>query len=203
MNETVIIHSLACISGYLLGSVPFGFVIAHLLGLGDLREMGSGNIGATNVLRTGNKLAAVLTVVLDVGKGAFAVALAVWLTSDPKIGLTSGIWAVMGHDFPVWLNFKGGKGVATTFGVLLATAWPVGLGAIATWLIVAFVSRYSSLASLLGLAAAPIFAWFLTSPQHALLAALLAAIVWARHHGNIRRLLNGTESKIGQKEKDP
>lgn len=201
MNETFIIHGLAGVGGYLLGAVPFGIVIAHLFGLGDLRTIGSGNIGATNVLRTGNKLAALLTLLLDSGKGAIAVALTVWITNDPYAGLAAGFWAVMGHNFPVWLKFKGGKGVSTTLGVLLTTAWPVGLGAIATWLIVAFVFRYSSLAALLGLAAAPVFAWFWASPQHALLAALLAALAWARHHENIRRLLNGSESKIGQKKK--
>ena len=202
MNETFIIHSLAGVGGYLLGAVPFGIVIAHLFGLGDLRKIGSGNIGATNVLRTGNKLAALLTLLLDSGKGAIAVGLAVWITNDPYAGLAAGLWAVMGHNFPVWLKFKGGKGVSTTLGVLLATAWPVGLGAIATWLVVAFVFRYSSLSALLALAAAPVFAWFLASPQHALLAGLLAALAWARHHENIRRLLNGTESKIGQKKSD-
>ncbi len=202
MNETFIIHGLAGLGGYLLGAVPFGIVIAGLFGLGDLRKIGSGNIGATNVLRTGNKLAALLTLVLDSGKGAIAVGLTYWLTYDPFAGLAAGFWAVMGHNFPVWLKFKGGKGVSTTLGVLLATAWPVGLAVIATWLVVAFVFRYSSLAALMGLAAAPVYAWFFATPQHALLAALLAVVAWARHHENIRRLLNGSETKIGQKKKD-
>lgn len=202
MSETFIVHALAGLGGYLLGSVPFGIVLARLFGLGDLRKIGSGNIGATNVLRTGNKLAALLTLLLDSGKGAVAVALTYWLTYDPFAGLAAGFWAVMGHTFPVWLKFQGGKGVSTTLGVLLAIAWPVGLAAIATWLVVAAVLRYSSLAALVALAMAPVYAWFLATPQHALLAGLLAVLTWARHHENIRRLLNGTESKIGQKKKD-
>lgn len=202
MSETFIIHGLAGLGGYLLGAVPFGIVIARLFGLGDLRKIGSGNIGATNVLRTGNKFAALLTLLLDSGKGAIAVGLALLITNDPYAGLAAGFWAVMGHNFPVWLKFKGGKGVATTLGVLLATAWPVGLAAIATWLAAAVVFRYSSLSALLALAAAPVVAWYLDMPQHALLAGLLAVLAWARHHENIRRLLNGTETKIGQKKKD-
>ena len=202
MEETFIIHAAAGLGGYLLGAVPFGIVIARLFGLGDLRKIGSGNIGATNVLRTGNKLAALLTLLLDSGKGAIAVGLTHLLTADPFAGLAAGFWAVMGHNFPVWLKFKGGKGVSTTLGVLLTTAWPVGLAAIATWLATAAIFRYSSLAALLALAAAPVYAWFFATPQHALLAGLLAALAWARHHENIRRLLKGTESKIGQKQKD-
>lgn len=202
MSETFIIHGLAGLGGYLLGAVPFGIVIARLFGLGDLRKIGSGNIGATNVLRTGNKFAALLTLLLDSGKGAIAVGLTYAITQDPFAGLAAGFWAVMGHNFPVWLKFKGGKGVATTLGVLLATAWPVGLAAIAIWITTAAIFRYSSLAALLALAGAPVVAWYLDMPQHALLAGLLAALAWARHHENIRRLLNGSESKIGQKKKD-
>jgi len=202
MNETFLIHALAGLGGYLLGAVPFGIVIARLFGLGDLRQIGSGNIGATNVLRTGNKFAAALTLILDSGKGAIAVGITYLLTDEPHAMLAAGFWAVMGHNFPVWLKFKGGKGVATTLGVLLATAWPVGLAAIATWLATAAVFRYSSLAALVALAAAPVYAWYGVGPEEALLAGLLGVLVWARHHQNIARLLRGTESKIGKKKTD-
>jgi glycerol-3-phosphate acyltransferase PlsY len=201
MADTFILHGLAGLGGYLLGAVPFGIVIAKLFGLGDLRSIGSGNIGATNVLRTGNKLAAALTLLLDSGKGAIAVGIALWLTGDPFAGYAAGFWAVIGHNFPVWLKFKGGKGVATTLGVLLATAWPVGLGAIGVWLLSAFVFRYSSLAALLAMAAAPAFSLHFALPQHHWLAGILCVLVWARHHQNIRRLIKGTESKIGAKKK--
>ncbi|OEJ66796.1 glycerol-3-phosphate 1-O-acyltransferase PlsY [Magnetovibrio blakemorei] len=203
MNETFLIHALAGLGGYLLGAVPFGIVIARLFGLGDLRQIGSGNIGATNVLRTGNKFAAVLTLLLDSGKGAIAVGLTFLLTPEPQAAhamLAAGFWAVIGHNFPIWLKFKGGKGVATTLGVLLATAWPVGLAAIATWLATAAIFRYSSLAALIALAAAPAYAWYFATPQHAILAGLLAVLAWARHHENIRRLMRGEETKIGKKK---
>ncbi|MEG3618651.1 glycerol-3-phosphate 1-O-acyltransferase PlsY [Magnetovibrio sp. PR-2] len=194
------IHALAGIGGYLLGSVPFGIVIAKLFGLGDLRQIGSGNIGATNVLRTGNKFAAFLTLVLDIGKGAIAVGITYLLTAEPFAMLAAGFWAVMGHNFPVWLKFKGGKGVATTLGVLTATAWPVGLAAIATWIATAAIFRYSSLAALIALGAAPIYSYYLDTPQHAVMAGLLGLLAWVRHHQNIRRLLKGEESKIGKKK---
>lgn len=192
------LHITAGIIGYLVGSIPFGLVWAKIFGLGDLREIGSGNIGATNVLRTGNKFAAILTLVCDIGKGG-AVALAVgYLIPGVHAELAAAFWAVMGHNFPVWLKFKGGKGVATTVGVLLATSWPVGLAVIVTWLGVAAITRYSSLAALVALGAAPVFSYFLSPPQHILLSGLLAVLVWARHHENIRRLISGTETKIGK-----
>ena len=189
----------ALLAGYLLGSIPFGLVLTRLAGLGDLRQQGSGNIGATNVLRTGRKDLAALTVLLDGGKGAAAVLIAYrW---GPDIALMAGYGAVLGHLFPVWLKFRGGKGVATTLGTLIAMSWPVGIAACGVWLLVAAVFRYSSLAALLSLAAAPVLAWFLRGDlQLVQFAAILALLVWARHHENIARLLKGEESKIGAKK---
>lgn len=191
---------LALIGGYLLGSVPFGLVLTKPFGF-DLRAIGSGNIGATNVLRTGRKDLALATLLLDSGKGAIAVAIAWALTGDVVAMLVAGVAAVVGHNFPVWLGFKGGKGVATTLGVLLATAWPVGLAACATWAAVAAAFRYSSLAALVALAAAPVYAWLWATPAHTVAFAVLAVLAWVRHHENIRRLLKGEESRIGKKKK--
>ncbi len=184
----------AAIVAYLLGSIPFGLVLTRLAGYGDIRAIGSGNIGATNVLRTGNKLLALLTVVLDCAKGAVAVLAGAQF--GPDMAVISGAAVFLGHLFPPWLGFKGGKGVATAGGVLLAIAWPVGLLAAAAWLTVAFVLRYSSLAALIACAAAVLFGWLLTDPQRAELITLIAVLVILRHHGNIRRLLRGEESKI-------
>jgi glycerol-3-phosphate acyltransferase PlsY len=184
--------------GYLLGSIPFGLLLTRLAGLGDIRQVGSGNIGATNVLRTGNKPLAAATLLLDGGKGAGATLIATAL-AGPLAGLAAGLGAVLGHNFPIWLRFKGGKGVATTLGTLIAIAWPVGLSAGATWIAVAALSRYSSLAALVALGTAPAYALFVfDAPHAAAAAAALAALAIARHHQNIRRLLNGTESKIGR-----
>ena len=190
--------ALAFIGGYLLGAVPFGLVVTRLAGLGDLRRVGSGNIGTTNVLRTGRKDLAALTLLLDGGKGAAAVLIAkLW---GPDMALMAAYGALLGHLFPVWLRFKGGKGVATALGVLLALAWPVGIGACLTWLVVAVAFRYSSVSSLAALAATPLYAWWLLGDlQMVELSAILAVLVWLRHHENIRRLLKGEESKIGQK----
>ncbi|MFA7431101.1 MAG: glycerol-3-phosphate 1-O-acyltransferase PlsY [Rhodospirillaceae bacterium] len=190
---------IALIGGYLLGSVPFGLVLTKPFGI-DLRAVGSGNIGATNVLRTGRKDLALATLLLDSGKGAIAAGLAWMATGDVSATLAAGVAAVVGHNFPVWLGFKGGKGVATTLGVLLATAWPVGLVACATWLAVAAAFRYSSLAALVALAAAPVVAWFWATPAHAVAFGALAVLAWGRHSENIRRLLKGEESKIGRKK---
>jgi len=189
---------LALCAGYLIGSIPFGLLITRMAGLGDIRTIGSGNIGATNVLRTGHKGLAALTLLLDSGKGAFAALVAMaFLGRDPM--LMTALGAVLGHNFPVWLKFKGGKGVATTLGTLIAVSWPVGLGACALWLIVAFITRYSSLAALIALGGAPIIAVYQVDTQIAEFSAMLALLAFLRHHENIRRLLHGTESKIGQK----
>lgn len=184
---------------YLIGSIPFGLLLTRAAGLGDIRKVGSGNIGATNVLRTGNKGLAALTLVLDGAKGAVAVLLA--LRFGPEMGVIAAAMAVIGHVFPVWLKFKGGKGVATAIGVLLGLSWPVGLLVCGTWLLVAAVFRYSSLAALVAVAAAPAYAWFLADPQRVELAIFVAALVWLRHHQNIRRLLKGEEPKIGADKK--
>ncbi len=184
--------------GYLIGSVPFGLVLTRLAGLGDIRSIGSGNIGATNVMRTGNVPLAAATLVLDGSKGALALAMVDWgLGWGSGSGLIAGIAAVLGHNFPVWLKFKGGKGVATTLGVLLAAYWPVGVASCATWLLVAGTLRYSSAAALAALAAAPFYAYWLGAKPVALAAALLALLSIIRHHANIRRLMQGEEPKIG------
>lgn len=183
--------------GYVLGSIPFGLLLTRAAGLGDIRGIGSGNIGATNVLRTGRRDLAAATLLLDGGKGAAAVLLAVWL-GGPVAGLWAGGGGVVGHLAPIWLGFRGGKGIATALGVLLAVAWPVGLLACATWLAVAGLARMSSLASLAALGLAPLFAWALASAGTVKLSLVLAVLVYARHYANIRRLLAGTEPKIGQ-----
>jgi len=183
--------------GYLLGAIPFGLLLTRAAGLPDIRSIGSGNIGATNVLRTGNKALAAATLLLDAGKGAAAVLLA-GLLAGRDASLWAGLGAVLGHLFPVWLGFKGGKGVATAYGVLIAAAWPVGLASGAAWLIAAALLRRSSLAALISFALAPFFAWALADPGVVKLALAIAVLVYARHHANIRRLLAGTEPRIGQ-----
>jgi len=186
----------ALVLGYLLGSVPFGIVVTRLAGLSDPREHGSGNIGATNVARTGGKTLGALTLVLDAGKGAAAAALAMLWSGDAALMAACG--AILGHLFPVWLRFRGGKGVATTLGVHLVIAWPVGLAACLTWALVAGAARISSLAALIALGLAPVYAWLLTGEQELIAYTLIvAAIVWARHAGNIKRLVRGTEPKMG------
>jgi acyl phosphate:glycerol-3-phosphate acyltransferase len=184
----------ASVIAYLIGSIPFGLVLTRLAGYGDIRAIGSGNIGATNVLRTGNKKLALLTLLLDAAKGVVAVLAGAQF--GPDMAAIAGAAVFLGHLFPVWLGFKGGKGVATAGGVLLAIAWPVGLIAAAAWLVVAVVLRYSSVAALAACAAAVLFGWLLTDPQRAELITLIAVLVILRHHGNIRRLLRGEESKI-------
>ncbi len=186
---------------YLLGSIPFGLVLTRLAGLGDIRKIGSGNIGATNVLRTGNKWLALAVLLLDSGKGAAAVLLCHLFggrNSEMLVleGSAAAIGAVLGHLFPIWLHFKGGKGVATTLGIVLALAWPVGLIACATWLLVALTFRISSLAALSAMLAAPIGAYLLHRIELSFPILLIAALVWWKHSPNIRRLLAGTEPHI-------
>ena len=189
-------HVLAALAlGYLLGSIPFGLLLTRAAGLGDIRSIGSGNIGATNVLRTGNKGLAAATLLLDALKGLVAVLLA--RTFGPEAALAAGGGAVLGHMFPVWLSFKGGKGGATVLGVFLGLSWPiVAVGAV-VWLLILVTVRYSSLATLLGTALGAASAWWLSPRPVAVLAAVLVVLVWAKHHENIRRLLAGTESKVG------
>lgn len=184
--------------GYLSGSIPFGLLLTRLAGLGDIRNIGSGNIGATNVLRTGNKGLAGATLLLDALKGAVPVLLAELLAArDPLFW--AGIGAVLGHAFPVWLGFRGGKAVATSYGVLIAACWPVGLCAGAVWLAIAAIGRISSLAALASFALAPIFAAILADATVVKLALVITVLVFVRHHLNIRRLITGTEPRIGQK----
>ena len=181
-------------AGYLLGSIPFGLIVTRLAGLGDIRAIGSGNIGATNVLRTGNKGLAALTLLLDGLKGTAAILIGSHWGQDAAI--LAGAGAFIGHLFPVWLKFKGGKGVATMLGIFFGLNWPLGLFAIAVWLIFAFAFRYSSLSALIAAAASPVFAWFFINQQIAAFCLFLAVLVWWRHAANIKRLLKGEESKI-------
>ncbi|MBS9720489.1 glycerol-3-phosphate 1-O-acyltransferase PlsY [Tianweitania sp. BSSL-BM11] len=188
---------IALIFGYLLGSIPSGVIITRMAGLGDVRNIGSGNIGATNVLRTGRKGLAALTLLGDALKGAVAVLLAAWYA--PDAALLAGFGAFLGHLFPVWLGFKGGKGVATYLGVLIALALPGALAFAVVWLLVAFTTKYSSLAALVAAVAVPIVLWILGAPYVAGLFALLTIFVFFKHRTNITRLMAGTESRIGNK----
>jgi glycerol-3-phosphate acyltransferase PlsY len=189
---------LALVFGYLLGSIPFGLLITRAAGLGDVRNIGSGNIGATNVLRTGNKGLDAATLLLDALKGTAAVLIAGHFA--PELGLWAGLGAFFGHLFPVWLGFKGGKGVATYLGVLIALAWQVALIFALVWLAMAFLFRYSSLAALTAAIVVPIALYVLSTPEIAGLFALMSLIVIIKHRANITRLLAGTENKIGARE---
>ncbi|UTS79197.1 glycerol-3-phosphate 1-O-acyltransferase PlsY [Phaeobacter piscinae] len=184
--------------GYALGSIPFGLLLTRIMGLGNLRTIGSGNIGTTNVLRTGSKKAAALTLLLDGGKGAVAVLLARALVGEDAAQL-AGLTAFLGHCFPIWLKFQGGKGVATFLGLMLALAWPVGVACCLTWLAAAYLSKISSMGALVSAVAAPLWCLLLGAPMTTGLAALLAVIILWRHKENIARLRLGTEPKIGQK----
>ncbi|WP_175421970.1 glycerol-3-phosphate 1-O-acyltransferase PlsY [Agrobacterium tumefaciens] len=190
--------ALSALIGYLCGSIPFGLILTRMAGLGDVRKIGSGNIGATNVLRTGNKKLAAATLLLDALKGTAAVlvANALW---GYEASLVAGFFAFLGHLFPVWLGFKGGKGVATYIGVLLGAAPLMMLAFALIWLATAFITRYSSLSALLAMLVIPVALWVLGPEKTALLVTLLSAISWWKHRENITRLLAGTESRIGQK----
>lgn len=215
MIDSIIIFAI----GYLIGSIPFGLVLTRLAGYGDIRSIGSGNIGATNVLRTGNKPLALLTLILDVGKGAAAVLLAKYMMTFDA-ALYAGVGAFLGHLFPVWLKFKGGKGVATTIGILTAILPMLGLGIILLWLATAALFRISSLAALVAIGLSPVIAWFLTKDYNSTvmapdgsttwfvnqnmnavpyICAFIALLIFIKHKQNILRLLNGTEPKIGKK----
>ena len=198
MTSAAEILAFWAIAGYLLGAIPFGIVTARALGLGDLRQIGSGNIGATNVLRTGSKLGAALTLIGDAGKAGAAVLLARALAAEDAAQI-AGFAAFFGHCYPIWLKFKGGKGVATFFGLLFALAWPIGLAAGATWLAIAAMFRYSSLAALLAAALTPLWIVFLEFSNLFLLSLCLACVIYWRHRENIIRLIRGQEGKIGQK----
>ena len=195
--EIILLYFSASLGGYIVGSVPSGLIFTHLAGMGDVRNIGSGNIGATNVLRAGNKSVAAATLLADMGKGAAAV-LAFGMLGTTA-GLVAGLGAVLGHNFPVWLRFAGGKGVATTLGVMFAASWPVGLLACLTWLATAALFRISSLASMIALIASPVYMYWLETGHHTALAIILAVLGLIRHHANIRRLLKGEETKIGKK----
>jgi len=184
----------AAVLGYLLGSIPFGLLVARLAGLGDIRQIGSGNIGATNVLRTGSRSAAALTLVLDLAKGFAAVVIAAGWGENAELIAAGG--AIIGHMFPIWLGFRGGKGVATALGVVIALAWPVALVAALAWLGAVLLFRYSSLAALVATVVGAALAPFVADPITATVIAGIALLIILRHHTNIRRLVAGTESRI-------
>ncbi len=187
----------ALVFGYFLGSIPFGLILTRLAGLGDVRSIGSGNIGATNVLRTGNKKLAAATLIFDMLKGTVAVLIA--SRYGPNAAIAAGLGAFIGHLFPVWIGFKGGKGVATYLGVLIGLAWPGALVFAAAWIVTALLTRYSSLAALIASIIVPIALYFQGSSAIAILFAIMTVIVFFKHKTNITRLLNGTENKIGAK----
>lgn len=206
-GAALVTFGLVAVAGYLLGSIPFGVILTRAAGTGDVRNIGSGNIGATNVLRTGRKDLALATLILDAGKGAVALLLARHLLGSEAAGAVAGGAAFLGHLFPIWLGFKGGKGVATFFGLILAAAWPLGLLAAGTWLLVAFLLRFSSLAALVAAAATPLYAvlplpavGLPAAPTILLLAVFTAVLIYIRHHENIGRLLKGQEPRIGAKK---
>jgi acyl phosphate:glycerol-3-phosphate acyltransferase len=191
---------IAAVLGYLLGAIPFGLVLTRMAGLGDIRQVGSGNIGATNVLRTGNKPLALATLLLDAGKGALAVVIARWFGLDETTAMIAGAAAFLGHVFPVWLKFKGGKGVATFIGTVAALCWPVALALVGTWLLVAALFRISSLAALVAALLTPLYAWIVVGWDLSIVCALMAVLIVFRHRENIVRLLQNKEPRIGDKK---
>ena len=196
--QTALPYIAALLIGYLLGSIPFGLVFTRLAGTQDIRAIGSGSIGATNVLRTGRKGLAAATLLADALKGSLAVILITrWFGHDA--GLVAGLAAFLGHLFPVWLKFKGGKGIATGLGVLLAVSWKAALAVAIVWILLAAAFRYSSLASLAAAVVAPVLLWVMGTPAEALTFAIMGVLAFIVHRANIARLMNGTESKIGQK----
>lgn len=197
-ESSFVVIALWAIIGYVLGSIPFGLVVSRIMGLGDVRNIGSGNIGATNVLRTGNKSAALLTLLMDGGKGALAVLLA-YRFAGWDAAQIAGLTAFIGHLYPVWLKFKGGKGVATFLGIVLALAWPVGIATCATWLLTAIVARISSLAALVAATASPIWMAIFGKSNFVLVVAVMTVLIFIKHIPNIKRLAHGSEPKIGQK----
>jgi len=196
MTETTALLILALAIGYGLGSIPFGLLLTRLAGLGDIRNIGSGNIGATNVLRTGRKELAAVTLLLDALKGTASVLIGS-LIGGPEVAMAGGLGAFLGHIFPVWLGFKGGKGVATYIGVLLGLHWPAALAFCIVWLTVAILTRYSSLSALAASVATPLLLWITGKGSLAALAGVLTVLLALKHTANIQRLIAGTESKIG------
>ena len=186
---------LVILFAYLIGSIPFGIIISKIMGLGNLRNIGSGNIGATNVLRTGNKLAAILTLIFDLLKGAIAVIIAYYIFNDTTAQIAA-LSSFLGHCFPIWLKFKGGKGVATFIGISLALYWPAGILICLTWVLTAFLSRISSLSALISSLSSILWVWILGVPSAVFIMTVLTILIWYRHIENIKRIIKNTEPKI-------
>ena len=186
---------LVILFAYLIGSIPFGIIISKIMGLGNLRNIGSGNIGATNVLRTGNKLAAILTLIFDLLKGAIAVIVTYYIFNDTTAQIAA-LSSFLGHCFPIWLKFKGGKGVATFIGISLALYWPAGILICLTWVLTAFLSRVSSLSALISSLSSILWVWILGVPSAVFVMTVLTILIWFRHIENIKRIIKNTEPKI-------
>ena len=186
---------LVILFAYLIGSIPFGIIISKIMGLGNLRDIGSGNIGATNVLRTGNKLAAILTLIFDLLKGAIAVIITYYIFNDTTAQIAA-LSSFLGHCFPIWLKFKGGKGVATFIGISLALYWPAGILICLTWVLIAFLSRTSSLSALISSLSSILWVWVLGAPSAVFIMTVLTILIWYRHIENIKRIIKNTEPKI-------